>query len=235
MSSSSDTGERVLLEVQNLSKSFPSVGRGPVQVLTDLNLSVRRSELIAIVGESGTGKSTLLHILGALSRPDSGQLTFDGTNVLGKSDDELSEFRNEKIGFVFQFHHLLPEFSAEENVMMPALVRGDRPKQARGRALELLERVGLLDRTTHRPAELSGGEKQRVAIARALMNHPDLILADEPTGNLDEKPADTLHQELMRLSRDLGQTFIMVTHNMQFASMADRILVLEHGQLSQRD
>jgi len=225
----------VLLEVRQLSKSYPSVGRGPLAVLENLSFSVQRGEVIAVVGESGTGKSTLLHMLGALDRPDSGEVLVDGSNVFDQNDDALSSFRNSQIGFVFQFHHLLPEFSAEENVMMPALVGGASPKEARPRALELLELVGLSERSEHRPGELSGGEKQRVAIARALMNNPDLILADEPTGNLDEKTANLLHEEIVRLSRDLNQTFVLVTHNLQFAAMADRILVLEHGQLKQEN
>jgi len=225
----------VLLEVRKLSKSYPSVGRGPLLVLEDLDLSVKAGEVIAIVGESGTGKSTLLHLLGALDRPDAGEVIVHGRNVFDQNDESLSAFRNDQIGFVFQFHHLLPEFSAEENVMMPALVKGLSPGEARPRALELLDLVGLTDRAEHRPGELSGGEKQRVAIARALMNQPDLILADEPTGNLDEKTADALHEEMVRLSRDLNQTFVLVTHNLQFASMADRILVLEHGRLKQEN
>jgi len=225
----------VLLEVRKLSKSYPSVGRGPLLVLEDLDLSVKAGEVIAIVGESGTGKSTLLHLLGALDRPDAGEVIVHGRNVFDQNDESLSAFRNDQIGFVFQFHHLLPEFSAEENVMMPALVKGLSPGEARPRALELLDLVGLTDRAEHRPGELSGGEKQRVAIARALMNQPDLILADEPTGNLDEKTADALHEEMVRLSRDLNQTFVLVTHNLQFASMADRIFVLEHGRLKQEN
>ncbi len=235
MNSSTHMNGDVLLEVRKLSKSYPSVGRGPLLVLEDLDLSVKAGEVIAIVGESGTGKSTLLHLLGALDRPDAGEVIVHGRNVFDQNDESLSAFRNDQIGFVFQFHHLLPEFSAEENVMMPALVKGLSPGEARPRALELLDLVGLTDRAEHRPGELSGGEKQRVAIARALMNQPDLILADEPTGNLDEKTADALHEEMVRLSRDLNQTFVLVTHNLQFASMADRILVLEHGRLKQEN
>jgi len=225
----------VLLEIRKLSKSYPSVGRGPLRVLEELDLTVNRGEVIAIVGESGTGKSTLLHLIGALDRPDAGEVIVLGKNVFDQNDESLSTFRNDQIGFVFQFHHLLPEFSAEENVMMPALVKGLSPAETRSRALELLELVGLTDRAEHRPGELSGGEKQRVAIARALMNQPDLVLADEPTGNLDERTADALHEEMIRLSRELNQTFVLVTHNLQFASMADRILVLEHGRLNQEN
>lgn len=220
-----------LLRVISLYKSFPSVGKGPLQVLQDINLDVYPGQVVAITGESGTGKSTLLHILGALDQPDSGEVSFAGEKLSGKNDEQLSRFRNEHVGFVFQFHHLLPEFSALENVMMPALVKGTRPADASPPAKRLLEQLGLSERLEHRPSEMSGGEKQRVAIARALMNEPDLILADEPTGNLDEKTAGKLHHEIIRLSREMGQTFVLVTHNMRFAAMADRILELKHGKL----
>lgn len=219
-----------ILQVGQLSKSF-STAAGMLPVLENISLTVNRGEMVAIVGESGTGKSTLLHLLGALDRPDNGEVLFEGASIFDKNDEQLSRFRNDHIGFVFQFHHLLPEFSAVENVMMPALIRGTRPVEARSRAGDLLRRLGLAARAEHRPAELSGGEKQRVAMARALMNEPDLILADEPTGNLDEKTADQLHQEMVRLSRDLGQTFVLVTHNVDFAAMADRTMVLERGSL----
>ena len=199
-----------------------------------MDLDVHRGEVVAIIGESGTGKSTLLHILGTLEQPDSGEIRFSGELLAEKDDEALSQFRNAHVGFVFQFHHLLPEFTALENVMMPALVRGDSQGAARPRADELLALLGLTDRFDHRPGELSGGERQRVAMARALMNAPDLVLADEPTGNLDEKTADQLHKELIRLSREMNQTFVLVTHNQGFAAMADRIMVLEHGNLVER-
>lgn len=223
-----------LVRVKSLSKSFPAVGRDPLLVLSDINLDVYPGEIVAIVGESGSGKSTLLHILGALDRPDSGELLFEDETLLSRSDKELSTFRNKRIGFVFQFHHLLPEFSALENVMMPALVAGLNPSAAAPRAKTLLDQVGLAHREDHRPGEMSGGEKQRVAIARALMNDPVLILADEPTGNLDEQTAEQLHNEMIRLSREMNQTFILVTHNKGFAEMADRIFSLEHGVLVQQ-
>ncbi|MDA0683729.1 MAG: ABC transporter ATP-binding protein [Bacteroidetes bacterium] len=225
------TAKEVILSVSSLSKTYPSVGRGPLPVLEELNLDVVKGEVLAIVGESGSGKSTLLQILGGLDRPDAGKVHMGELDVFDQSDEQLSNFRNRMVGFVFQFHHLLPEFSAVENVMMPALVQGQRPSKASVRATELLGQVGLVDRAEHRPGELSGGEKQRVAIARALMNEPGLVLADEPTGNLDEKTADMLHDEVIRLSRELGQTFVIVTHNMRFAALADRVLVLEHGRL----
>ena len=220
-----------LLEVRGLSKSYPAVRGGRLSVLEDLELSVQPGEMIAVVGESGTGKSTLLHLLGALDRPDNGTVIYQGQDVFSRSDEELSAFRNTSIGFVFQFHHLLAEFTAEENVMMPALIRRSPVREARIRAASLLNQLGLGERLEHRPGELSGGEKQRVAVARALMNEPDLILADEPTGNLDIDPAESLHHEIIRLSRELRQTFIIVTHNPSFAALADRVLRLEHGRL----
>ena len=220
-----------LLEVRGLSKSYPAVRGGRLSVLEDLELSVQPGEMIAVVGESGTGKSTLLHLLGALDRPDNGTVIYQGQDVFSRSDEELSAFRNTSIGFVFQFHHLLAEFTAEENVMMPALIRRSPVREARIRAASLLNQLGLGERLEHRPGELSGGEKQRVAVARALMNEPDLILADEPTGNLDIDTAESLHHEIIRLSRELRQTFIIVTHNPSFAALADRVLRLEHGRL----
>ncbi len=220
-----------LLEVRGLSKSYPAVRGGRLSVLEDLELSVQPGEIIAVVGESGTGKSTLLHLLGALDRPDNGTVIYQGQDVFSRSDEELSAFRNTSIGFVFQFHHLLAEFTAEENVMMPALIRRSPVREARIRAASLLIQLGLGERLEHHPGELSGGEKQRVAVARALMNEPDLILADEPTGNLDIDTAESLHHEIVRLSRELRQTFILVTHNPSFAALADRVLRLEHGRL----
>jgi lipoprotein-releasing system ATP-binding protein len=204
-------------------------------VLSGASFQVQGGEIVAIVGESGTGKSTLLHLLGALDRPTAGTVLFNGTDIFQSGDEALAAFRNASIGFVFQFHHLLPEFTALENVMMPALIQQRRPADVRGRAEELLGVLGLAERATHRPQALSGGEKQRVAIARALMNAPDLVLADEPTGNLDVNTAERLHQEILRLSRSTGQTFILVTHNLAFAALTDRVLRLEHGVLSEVD
>ena len=220
-----------IVRVTGVEKVYPTASGGSLQVLRGVDMTVTRGEVVAVVGESGSGKSTLLHIIGALDRPDKGNVYFEGKDIFGASDEVLSGFRNRRIGFVFQFHHLLPEFSALENVLMPALIAGDTGAAARKRAADLLHTVGLTERADHRPNELSGGEKQRVAIARALMNNPDLVLADEPTGNLDEKTADALHVEMLRLSRELGQTFVLVTHNASFAAMADRTLRLDHGQL----
>jgi lipoprotein-releasing system ATP-binding protein len=225
-------GRDAILQVRGLVKTYPSASGQALSVLQDLDLTVPRGEFLAITGESGTGKSTLLHVLGALDRPDLGTVIMDGKDVFQRDDTALSAFRNQSVGFVFQFHHLLPEFTAEENVMMPALIAGRRPGQVRDRARKLLADVGLSSRADHRPGELSGGEKQRVAMARALMNEPALVLADEPSGNLDEKTAEILHTELLRLSREQGQTFVVVTHNRDFAAMADRRLVLENGRLN---
>lgn len=227
--------KEALLEVQDLTKSYPTGNGAELEVLRGVSLRVKRGEVIAIVGESGTGKSTLLHMLGALDRPNSGRILFEGEDIFAKDDEELASFRNQSIGFVFQFHHLLPEFSAVENVAMPALISGSELEASRPRALELLDTLGIAPRAEHRPSELSGGEQQRVAIARALMNQPGLILADEPTGNLDIRTAESLHNELIRLSRTFGQTFILVTHNPALASVADRVLVLEAGTLKLQD
>ncbi len=223
-----------LLSVQGLSKSYPNAGGGRLSVLEKASMTVSRGEMVAIVGESGTGKSTLLHLIGALDRPDEGKVYFNGEDVFAKSDEALSAFRNVSIGFIFQFHHLLPEFTAKENVTMPALIRRASMKEATERACRLLDRLGLSERRDHRPAELSGGEKQRVAVARALMNEPDLVLADEPTGNLDTGTAEKLQEEMIRLCHDLGQTFVVVTHNPAFARVSDRILQLMGGRLHEQ-
>ncbi|WP_456426031.1 ABC transporter ATP-binding protein [Rhodocaloribacter sp.] len=220
-----------LLVVRDLKKSYPTGAGDRLVVLDGVDLDVHAGEVIAVVGESGTGKSTLLHLIGALDRPDAGRVLFEGEDIFEKGEEELASFRNRSIGFVFQFHHLLPEFTALENVAMPALIRRRSLGEAKGRALELLRVLGLEARADHRPAQLSGGEKQRVAIARALMNRPALVLADEPTGNLDTKTADALHREIMRLSRSYRQAFVIVTHNLAFAAMTDRVFRLENGRL----
>ncbi len=202
-------------------------------MLRGMSFSVDKGEVVAVVGESGAGKSTLLHMLGALDRPTEGSILFDGEDIFRKDDEELARFRNNSIGFVFQFHHLLPEFTALENVAMPSLIRNKPLEQVQGRAASLLELLGLKERMGHRPGQMSGGEKQRVAVARALMNEPGLVLADEPTGNLDIQTAETLHDELIRLSRTFQQTFVIVTHNPAFARMADRVLTIEQGQIQE--
>ena len=219
------------LSVRNICKVYKSPDRPPLQVLDGVHFDAQKGEVIAIVGESGTGKSTLLHLLGVLDRPSAGQILYQGQDVFKKSDEELAHFRNRSIGFIFQFHHLLPEFTAVENVAMPALIQNQKLSEVRPRAMELLRSMGLEDRAQHRPSELSGGEQQRVAVARALMNKPALVLADEPTGNLDQRTADSLHNDIMAYSRSENQTFILVTHNPTLAERADRVLKLENGQL----
>lgn len=219
------------LDVDGLVKQYDTGGEEPLTVLNDLDVTVEEGEIVAVVGESGTGKSTLLHLLGALDRPTRGTVRFQGDNLFAKSDEELASFRNRAVGFVFQFHHLLPEFTALENVAMPALVQHRSLEEVRPRAEELLDLLNLADRAAHRPDSLSGGEKQRVAVARSLMNEPALVLMDEPTGNLDARTAEPLHQEIERLSREMKQTFVLATHNPSLATVAGRVLRLEHGQL----
>jgi lipoprotein-releasing system ATP-binding protein len=202
-------------------------------VLNGVNLAVARGEMIAIVGASGAGKSTLLHVIGALDRPDRGEVVIGGQSLSNRSDDELAAIRNKAIGFVFQFHHLLREFSALENVMMPLRIAGWEPVRARARAQELLARVGLSHRVDHRPSELSGGEQQRTAVARALALDPSMFLADEPSGNLDHGNAEQLHDLLALLARDLEIAMVVVTHNRSLARRADRALHMEDGVLSE--
>ncbi|MBO6576764.1 MAG: ABC transporter ATP-binding protein [Rhodothermales bacterium] len=226
------TTDAPLVSVRDLHKAYPTAGGGRLEVLAGVDLDVQEGEVVAIVGQSGSGKSTLLHLIGALDRPDNGSVLFRGNEVFGRSDADLARFRNESIGFVFQFHHLLPEFTAVENVAMPALIRRVGMAEARARAMELLQLMGLDARAEHMPSELSGGEQQRVAVARALMNQPALVLADEPTGNLDTETSGRLHEELVTLSRDMGQAFVIVTHNPSLAERADRVLRLEQGRLS---
>jgi len=223
------TSDPYLIEARDIRKSYPTPENGELAVLRGVSLGVRRGEFVAVVGESGAGKSTLLHILGALDRPTGGTVLFDGNDVFTQNDQALAKLRNESIGFVFQFHHLLPEFDAVENVAMPALIQGKSLNAVRERAEMLLEMLRLTDRKRQRPAQLSGGEQQRVAVARALMNRPSLILADEPTGNLDLGTAAILHEEMLHLSRGLNQTFIVATHNPGLADLADRVLELRDG------
>ena len=227
----SSTIDHVLIEADDLTKRFPTGGGEELEVLSSLSMAVARGEVVAVVGESGTGKSTLLHLLGALDRPTAGTVRFRGADLFEKDDEALASFRNREIGFVFQFHHLLPEFTALENAAMPALIQQQKLRDAQPRAMELLDALGIAERSDHRPSELSGGEKQRVAVARALMNAPALVLADEPTGNLDTKTAGGLHDEMVRLSREREQTFVLVTHNLTLADRADRVLHLRDGRL----
>jgi lipoprotein-releasing system ATP-binding protein len=203
---------------------------GDLQVLRGISLKIEKGEVVSIVGPSGAGKTTLLQMLGTLDRPDSGSVRYDDVDVTMLKDKELARFRNRRIGFVFQAHHLLPEFTAVENVMIPALIRGDKAEPARKRALELLDMLHLTDRAEHKPAAMSGGECQRVAVARALMNEPMVVLADEPSGNLDSQHARELHDLFFRLRDELGQTFIIVTHNEELAAMADRKITIIDGK-----
>ncbi len=204
-----------------------------IEVLSDLDAAIGLGEVVAIIGQSGVGKSTLLHILGTLDQPTSGTILFDGVDVFALSEREQAAFRNKQIGFIFQFHHLLPDFSAVENVMMPALIQGKPSSEARTEAERLLERVGLGDRLEHRPGQLSGGEQQRVAIARAIVLSPRAVLADEPTGNLDPDTATAVHQLLMELNREHGMTMVLVTHNEDLSRLAHRTLRLQHGKLAE--
>ena len=213
----------------DLRKSYDS---GPVElnVLSGIDITIEAGEIIAIVGASGVGKSTLLNLMGGLDRPTSGSVFYADQDVFKLTDKELARFRNQEMGFVFQFHHLMPEFSAIENTMMPALIAGKKKKEARALAAELLEDVGLKGREHHKPGELSGGEQQRVAVARALVNKPKVILADEPTGNLDRKTSEEVHDLLWELNERMNQTFIIVTHNEKLAERSDRIIMLTDGR-----
>jgi lipoprotein-releasing system ATP-binding protein len=224
-----------VLEAIDVAKSYRGGDGGIIHVLDGVNLSVGRSEMVAIVGASGAGKSTLLHLLGALDVPSRGAVSIDGQAVDGLSEDTLAELRNRKVGFVFQFHHLLREFSALENVMMPLRIAGVSEDDARRRASEHLERVGLGGRVHHRPSELSGGEQQRTAVARALVIEPAVLLADEPSGNLDHLNSERLHDLFAQLARDLELGMVVVTHNRSLAARADRTLVLEDGKLTDTD
>jgi len=224
-----------VIEARDLSKSYVGGDGARVDVLNAVSLDVRRGEMIAIVGASGAGKSTLLHILGALDRASAGQVTLDGEALSDLDDGELSKLRNKKVGFVFQFHHLLREFSALENVMMPLRISGWDAQKARARATEMLARVGLSARSTHRPSEMSGGEQQRTAVARALAVDPVVVLADEPSGNLDHANAERLHEQFTQLVRDLNIAMVVVTHNKALAARADRALLLEDGRLQETD
>ncbi|HEY6059309.1 MAG TPA: ABC transporter ATP-binding protein [Gemmatimonadales bacterium] len=220
-----------LLEARGIRKVFAGGDGRPLEVLAGVDLDVRRGELIAVVGASGAGKSTLLHLLGALDRPTAGDIWLEGSRYADVGPQGLAEMRNRKLGFVFQFHHLLREFTALENVMMPLLIGGVAEREARSRAEERLSAVGLAGRMTHRPAELSGGEQQRCAVARALVHDPSLVLADEPSGNLDHASSEHLHEMLFRLAREFETAIVIVTHNRQLAARADRILWLEDGRL----
>lgn len=215
-----------MIEIRNIKKSY-----GELQVLKGIDLCIPSKKVVTIVGASGAGKSTLLHILGTLDYPDSGEILYDGENIASYPPNKLANFRNNNIGFVFQFHHLLPEFTALENICLPAWIKGANKKEAEKQASRLLEMMGLQQRATHKPEELSGGEQQRVSVARALINSPKVVLADEPSGNLDMNTKNELHQLFFSLRDELNQTFVIVTHDNELANMADQKICICDGQI----
>ena len=215
-----------MIEIEHMNKSY-----GQLHVLRDVSVTIEKGEIVSIVGPSGAGKTTLLQIIGALDAPDSGSVRYDGVDVLKMRDNELARFRNKNIGFVFQFHQLLPEFTTVENVAIPALIGGLKQGEARRRALELLDFMGLTERAEHKPAQLSGGERQRVAVARALVNNPEVILADEPSGSLDSQNKQELHRLFFRLRDEMSQTFVIVTHDETLARDTDRIIHMKDGAI----
>ena len=225
------TGSPIVMEAVNLCMTFKEGGGSQLEILKNINLTVKAGEKVAIVGASGSGKSTLLHLLGGLDKPTSGQVFIDEKDLVRISEKERCRVRNNYMGFVYQFHHLLAEFSAEENVAMPALIRGTSPSQAINKAGMLLDKVGMTRRRYHKPAELSGGERQRAAIARAVINEPRCICADEPTGNLDKATAEQVMQVLLRLNKEFGTSLIVVTHDMDLARKMDTIYTIENGHL----
>jgi len=219
-----------MVSARQLKKSY-----GSLQVLKGIDLTIAQGEIVSVMGASGAGKSTLVHIIGTLDHPNAGEVVISGTNVFNLNSNQLAAFRNRHIGFIFQFHNLLPEFSARENIMIPGMIAGTSMVALENRVKELLGYLGLSDRGDHKPSELSGGEQQRVAVARALINKPDLVLADEPSGNLDSKNAAELHELFLQLRNELGQTFVLVTHNPALADLSDRILRLNLGLVVEGD
>lgn len=224
---------QILLSAKNLCKTY-NEGKMVTEVLKNVSFDIHSKSLLAIIGSSGSGKSTLLHLLGGLDKPTSGEIIFKSQQLNQLSEREKAHLRNQEIGFVYQFHHLLPDFSALENVAMPLLISGAKPNDAKKRAMAMLESVNLVKRANHRPSELSGGERQRVAIGRALINNPALVMADEPTGNLDKTTADSIFDLLISLNRDHGTAFLVVTHDLELANKLDNQLIMRDGQLSNR-
>jgi lipoprotein-releasing system ATP-binding protein len=227
--------QEFILEASNVHKTFFKKDEQKLEILKGVSLKIIPGKISVIVGASGAGKSTLLHILSGLDNADKGEIIIKGTNIISLNDEKLSRFRNKHIGFVFQFHHLLPEFNALENVAIPVMIAGDSKSKAFKRAAELLQMVGLEDRSNHRPAELSGGEQQRVAVARAMANNPDIIFADEPTGNLDSQNGEVLHNLFLELKAKMGMTLLVVTHNPQLVDLGDKVYEMKDGQISERE
>jgi lipoprotein-releasing system ATP-binding protein len=220
-----------ILKAKDLYKSFQTVKKVKLEVLKSVTIDIEENKISVIIGASGAGKSTLLHLLGGLDKPDSGEIIFNNTNIHKLSDEKLARFRNKNIGFVFQFHHLLPEFTALENIMIPQMINGKSEKEAIESAKELLSDIGLSERENHKPAELSGGEQQRVAVARALANNPEIILADEPTGNLDSNNSKILNQLFIDLKKKYNKTFVIVTHNPELIGLADNLFEMRDGKI----
>ena len=221
---------KMILNIKNLTKTYQS-GPQTVEVIKGIDMEIEHGEIIIIMGPSGVGKSTLLHLIGGLDKPTSGDIIVDGTNIFELENSKLAHFRNTSVGFVFQFHHLLPEFSALENLMIPGMINKSDPVKLRNKCVKLLERVDLSERIDHKPSQLSGGEQQRVAVARALVNQPKLVLADEPTGNLDKRNSESLYNLILDLNKSLNQTFIIVTHNEMMTKNADKVIELEDGKV----
>ncbi len=224
----------MILKAENLVKTYQNNQKLKLEVLKSVSIEIEEKKISVIVGASGAGKSTLLHLLGGLDRPDSGSVYYEDQDIFKLSDDKLTKFRNNNIGFVFQFHHLLPEFTAVENAAIPQMIHGISLDKASKKAQELLDSVGLADRANHKPAELSGGEQQRVSVARALANDPAIIFADEPTGNLDSANSEIIHQIIVRLRDELGKTFVIVTHNPELVKLADTVFEIKDGKIDQR-
>lgn len=225
---------KVILKAENIVKSFSSAKEVKLQILKSVSLDIIEGKITIIVGASGAGKSTLLHLLGGLDKPDGGKIFFKDENILKFSEERISKFRNKNIGFVFQFHHLLPEFTAAENVAVPLMILGNNLKNSVKKAEEILSEVGLLDRKNHKPAELSGGEQQRVAVARAIANDPSIVLADEPTGNLDSINSKIISDLIVTFNSKFGKTFVIVTHNLEMLSIADFIYEMKDGMIHRR-